>query len=89
MRIFRRKKYAWVDLMERMIAQPELYDREYREIEKRYPELGHKLHNLRFMLDFIYIRRAYFEDIIDKINFQALQYSLRQNEAIKTTFLTA
>ncbi len=83
MRIFRRKKYAWVDLMERMIAQPELYDREYREIEKRYPELGHKLHNLRFMLDFIYIRRAYFEDIIDKINFQALQYSLH-NYNIKT-----
>lgn len=83
MSIFRRKKYAWVDLMEKMITQPELYDREYREIDKRNPELGHKLHNLRFVLDFMYIRRAYFEDIIDKINFQALQYSLH-NYNIKT-----
>jgi len=82
MKLFK-KKYSWASLIEKMIAQPEVFDYEYAKIEKKKPHLAYMLHNLRHLLNFMYIRRAYFEDVIDKVNFQAMQYALH-NYNIKT-----
>jgi len=83
MKILGRNRYWLIDLFEKMLTNPDLAQKEIEKLETLKPELGHKLHNLDFLLHFSYIRRAYFEEVIGKINFQALQYALH-NYSIKT-----